>query len=1406
MKKLNLFNLILTVLLALFVGCTTEIDNTDNNKKEAVEYSYKINITNAKDFIGCTYEYTFYIDSEFDSTKETTSSNITFTTKSAGKVTVDVNAKDANGNVIGSKSGQKCFPQTDFSLQTSSKPAKRELKEIMVSRSESYVYERNDVQLAVKAKYSDNSEADVTSAALYTSNDTSILAVSNAGVVTGVKKGTCAVKVSYTEEGISKEQSVDFNVLAEDDPIPVKKLSSITLSETNIALAVNETVILNVTAVYDDKTDSDVTTKAQFTSSNVNIVSVDGNGLVTAVSGGSAEITVEYEEDGVKLTEKCTVAVKTLSSIAFDVQAKTISLGKHSEIILTATYSDGTTKAIVNDAIFASENDAVVAVVDGMFEAKSVGTAKITASYTETGVTQTAEIIVTVSSAKVVESLKMQIDGVQTTYTLKAIAAYSDGSESDVTDKVVFQIAKGDDIATLATNILTATANGKVTVLASYEEAGAKVSNQQEIDVKIDSVAITGLTVNLSSASVEVGKTANVTVTANYSDGTTKDVTAEAKVTIEGTAATLSGATVTGASAGKAVIKATYETQEASASLTVKQAINGYRVHFYGASWSTYKIYYYNSAKEVVSVWDSMPSMKSETDGHFYDLTESWVAAGKTMVIFYGGDNNNRYPADQMDGVILPSGTNEAWFNFATKEFETANPFSTDPTVGLSPSGNVQFSGAKQSVKLTAANCTSAKYTTDGSDPKSGGTAYTDGQTISVGESLSIGQSVTVKVWGTDGSLESTASATFTKVDKPATPTRLGAYYTSSATAFSIWSPDSGNVTVTVTPKGGTAKEYTCTAGFKVDGNYPDSSKIYGVSVSGDLHLAEYQFKINGKEVRDPYGVMVKYDGNQQKSNVLKSNGLENGFSYTAYAGPSANIVIDLDQTDPAGGWADRPKLENRNDAIVYEVHVGDFTSDSSWGGTAKNAGKFPGMVEKGTKCGTVSTGIDHLKELGVTHVQLLPFYDYATKHNTTLDDIYNWGYDPVNYNVPEDRFSTCPGDYVERIREVKEMINEFHKNGIRVIMDVVYNHTFDKEMFKNISGKYYTTGDLSGCGNSVNTGVPMVSRMIRDSLEYWVDEYNIDGFRFDLIGIYHTSAVKDWGDYLNNNKFSDRMLLMYGEPWNGYATDAEEGAKVRMGTTASLGSAHVGVFNGKFRETLKGSSDDGRKGYIFNANEFDGSAYAANVAVGLKGSGANLDKNGCSDTSGTWTRFFTVSPDQSINYISAHDNLCFWDKIKEAKVTGDYAQRVLKFGHGILLVSQGIPFIHAGDEFLRTKFKGRGSSMAHNTYMAGIETNSIDWKVKSTNKGVFQYHADLIKLRKDNDGLRNRNGVGTTRSQGNAVIYDVKNTNGTKLCIVVNPGNDISNPVGGTIIFDSNGATPKSSQCEGTAITVIRY
>ena len=1408
MKKTSYFYLVLTMLFS-FLSCSPEVSQPQPESPK--EYSYTVNITNASDFSGCTFEYIFYVDSEKEDVKTTVDSSVTFKTSKEGSVKVDITAKNSSGKVIGNRIGKTCYSMTSVLLPFEEVAV---LESISVSASELYVYEAEavnepkTVNLKVMAKYSDGSNKDVTTTAFYTSTDTSILTVSNSGVVTGVKKGICAVKVTYTYEGVTKEDSVNIKVLGGDDPIPTKILKSIELSPKSVVLAIGDTASLNVTACYeyedkDGEVKLDVTSKAEYITGDIKVVSV-GNGVITAMGGGTASIKVSYTESDITLTETCEVVVKTLSSISFDNATKIMALNSVEDVVLMAEFTDGTKVNIAEDASFSSSDSNIVSVSGGFFEAKAVGTATITATYSAGGVSKTAEIEITVTKDKVLDSIMLDVTGTENTYTLKVTAKYSDGSTKDVTSSSEITLSN-ENIATVSGGILTAKTNGKVAVSVEYTD-GKTVSCKKEVEVKISAVTLSGITANLSVTSLEVGKTADVTVSAAYSDGSTKDVTSEAKFVLNGTSATLSGTKITGISAGKVSIVITFEDKETTVSLTVKEVINGYRVHFYGASWSTYKIYYYNSTKEVVSEWVSMPSMKSETDGCFYDLTESWVAAGKTMVIFYGGDNNNRYPADQVDGVVLPTGVNEAWFNFKSKQFETTNPFSTDPVVGLSPSGSLEFYGAKQAVKLIATNCTTAKYTIDGSDPKTSGTVYTDGETISVGESLSIGQSVTVKVWGTDGSMESTASATYTKSPKPTIPTRLGAYYTNASTSFSIWSPDSSNVTVTVTPKGGTAKEYTCTAGFKVDGDYPDTANIYGVTVSGDLHLAEYQFKINGTNVRDPYGVMVKYDGNQQKTNVLKSNGLENGFNYTAYAGPSANIVVDLAQTEPVGGWADRPALQNRCDAIVYEVHVGDFTSDKTWGGTAVKAGKFPGMVESGTKYGSVKTGIDHLKELGVTHVQLLPFYDYATKHNTTLNDIYNWGYDPVNYNVPEDRFSTCPGDYVERIREVKEMINEFHKAGIRVIMDVVYNHTFDKEMFKNISGKYYTATDLSGCGNSVNTGIPMVSRMIRDSLEYWTEEYNIDGFRFDLIGIYHTSAVKEWGEYLNNQKFTDRTLLMYGEPWNGYASDPEESSKIRMSAVASLTNAKVGVFNGKYRQSLKGSNDTAKMGYIFNSNEDDGTAYAANIAVGLKGSGTGLDKANCSDTFGTWTRFFTETPDQSINYISAHDNLCYWDKIKTAGITGDYAQRIVRFGHGILLVSQGIPFIHAGDEFLRTKEKGAGARMAHNTYMAGIETNSIDWSLKSTNKAVFQYHADLIKLRKDNDGLRNRNGVGTTEVSGNAVKYYVQNTNGTKLCIVVNPGNNISKPISGTTIFDANGATPKSSQCEGTAITVIKY
>jgi len=294
-----------------------------------------------------------------------------------------------------------------------------------------------------------------------------------------------------------------------------------------------------------------------------------------------------------------------------------------------------------------------------------------------------------------------------------------------------------------------------------------------------------------------------------------------------------------------------------------------------------------------------------------------------------------------------------------------------------------------------------------------------NGDIISAGADLKSGEMMKLVITATateDSTGETlTTSKTyeFTKGEEPKM-TRLGAVYSKSSTNFAIWSPDTSDVKVVVD-----GTEYACTRLSDFEG-YTD---VYGVTVQGDLHLAEYQFKIDGKDVRDPYGVMVKNEAGESSSY------LENKVTVTSNTGSNTNIVIDLNETKLDNGWSARPTLVNREDAIVYEVHVGDFTADASSGVSSDKRGKFMGMVEEGTTYNGVKTGIDHLKELGVTHVQLLPSYDFATKLNTATGEIYNWGYDPVNFNIPEERYASDPDDYVGRIKEFKMMIDEFHKN-----------------------------------------------------------------------------------------------------------------------------------------------------------------------------------------------------------------------------------------------------------------------------------------------------------------------------------------------------------------------------------------
>jgi pullulanase len=585
---------------------------------------------------------------------------------------------------------------------------------------------------------------------------------------------------------------------------------------------------------------------------------------------------------------------------------------------------------------------------------------------------------------------------------------------------------------------------------------------------------------------------------------------------------------------------------------------------------------------------------------------------------------------------------------------------------------------------------------------------------------------------------------------------KLGVSYSASGSTFSIWSPDSSNVKLELS-----GVEHTCAKVPDFDG-YTD---VYSVTVPGDHKLKEYSFKINGVKVRDPYGVMVK-------------------------PGTTTNIVMNLAETNPVGGWTARPVLANREDSIIYEVHIKDFTYDADSGVDADKRGKYLGMTQTGTKYSGLATGIDHLKELGVTHVQILPFYDFAT--NGPND--YNWGYDPVNFNVPEEVYASS-ADYQARIREVKTMINELHRNGIRVIMDVVYNHTANNDVFDPISTKYYifqngVRADASGCGNGLDTGNAMVRRFIRDSLEYWVKEYNIDGFRFDLMGIFKASAVKEWGEYLNG-KYPDRNILMYGEPWNGFwNSDQEFNSRAVPSNRPIFSTGHVGIFNGGFREGLKGGCDDARGGFMFNWSGLWGSkGHLSDVITGIGGSLKATNDTNPASTDNMWNYASACDPEQSVNYISAHDNFCLWDKIRvtlatsitSAKYWGGeknppdsidtlyslvydtakdaYAMRINKFGTAMVLTSQGLPFIHAGDEFRRTKEISGDWSATRNSYNSATNFNMIRWQLKSSQPTLYSYYKNMVALRKAHPAFRMttweqiKNNVTVTQVPGKSVV-----------------------------------------------------
>lgn len=529
----------------------------------------------------------------------------------------------------------------------------------------------------------------------------------------------------------------------------------------------------------------------------------------------------------------------------------------------------------------------------------------------------------------------------------------------------------------------------------------------------------------------------------------------------------------------------------------------------------------------------------------------------------------------------------------------------------------------------------------------------------------------------------------------------LGATYSKDSTTFKVWAPSASNVTLKMYQTGSDSEAGAGELGTQAMSK-DNSTGVWSVTVNGDLNGVYYTYlvTVNGttNETQDVYATATGVNGNR-------------------------SMVIDLDSTDPEGWSTDTHVLyDEQTDANIWEVQVRDFSISDTSGVNEEYQGKYLAFTQGGTKLnGTddISTCVDYLVKQGVKYVHLNPVYDYGSVDETKLDKPqYNWGYDPVNYNVPEGSYSTDPYNGEVRIKEFKQMVQALHDRGIGVIMDVVYNHTYttDSCFEKTVPGYYYrmsgsTYLNGSGCGNVTASDKTMYRKYMIDSVMYWAEEYHIDGFRFDLMGCHDITTMNMIRESLDT---IDERILIYGEPWMAVwdSNGIPQSSACIMDNAGSV-SERVAMFSDKIRNALKGGTDDASTGYI------QGSTTVTNdIKAGMMG--------GSSSTFGKWAK----QPSQCVTYNSAHDNLTLWDKIMKSNGSSDYdgtnstflAQN--KLSAAIILTSQGIPFYLAGEEFARTKYGD------HNSYSSSDSINQIDWSRVAKYENLVEYYRGLMLIR----------------------------------------------------------------------------
>jgi len=527
----------------------------------------------------------------------------------------------------------------------------------------------------------------------------------------------------------------------------------------------------------------------------------------------------------------------------------------------------------------------------------------------------------------------------------------------------------------------------------------------------------------------------------------------------------------------------------------------------------------------------------------------------------------------------------------------------------------------------------------------------------------------------------------------------LGAVYSAAKTSFRVWAPTAETVYLNRYESG----DYKNEDLIEQIVMKPDVNGTWVAEVSGDIEGTYYTYTavIDGeeREACDPYARTTGVNGQRA-------------------------MVIDLAKTNPEGWEKDQnPHAgEQINDAIIYELHIRDFSADESSG--MVNAGKYLAFTETGTKNASgASTGVDYLRELGITHVHLLPFYDYGSvNEKSDLQRQYNWGYDPVNYNVPEGSYSTDPTRGEVRVLEAKQMIKSLHDNGISVVMDVVYNHVYSGEDFcfnRLVPGYFSRINDNgsysngSGCGNDTASERSMVHKYIVDSVCYLAEEYHIDGFRFDLVGLLDVDTINEIVEKVHE---THPDVIFYGEGWSLSTTLTKDGYQLATQANSAL-TPGFAYFNDNIRDSLKGSVFDTGTGYVSGAT--DQKSAVASSFLGRE----------------SWSQ----NPLQIINYASCHDNMTLFDRLSVSRPDASREDliRMNNLTAAIYMTAQGVPFLQAGEELLRSKVRSDGT-FDSNSYNSGDVVNSIKWDTleEEATAEVLAYYQGLIAFRKAHGSL----------------------------------------------------------------------